>query len=312
MPLILFAAGAHRFTQYEQPLLRALQGLDAHLTREADPAEVDYIITAPDGEIDDYTPFTRTKAVLSLWAGVERIVTNTTLTQPLCRMVDTGLREGMREWVAGHILRHHLGMDAHITGQDGVWRNGTVPPLARDRIVTVLGLGELGRTCAITLAGLGFELRGWRRAPRADAELDALITSYHGADGMAEALSGADMLVLLLPLTAQTENLINAERIALLAPGAVILNPGRGPLIDDDTLLAALDAGHLEHATLDVFRTEPLPPAHPFWAHPKITVTPHIASETRPETAAEVIAENIRRGETGAPLLHLVDRAAGY
>lgn len=312
MPLILFAAGAHRFTQYEQPLLRAFQGLDAHLTCAADPAKVDYIITAPDGEIDDYTPFTRTKAVLSLWAGVERIVTNTTLTQPLCRMVDTGLREGMREWVAGHVLRHHLGMDVHITGQDGVWRNGTVPPLARDRIVTVLGLGELGRSCAITLAGLGFKVRGWRRAPRADTELDALITSYHGADGMAEALSGADMLVLLLPLTAQTENLINAERMALLAPGAVILNPGRGPLIDDDALLAALDAGHLEHATLDVFRTEPLPPAHPFWAHPKITVTPHIASETRPETAAEVIAENIRRGEAGAPLLHLVDRTAGY
>jgi glyoxylate/hydroxypyruvate reductase len=98
----------------------------------------------------------------------------------------------------------------------------------------------------------------------------------------------------------------------LLPPGAVVINPGRGQLIDDAALLAALDAGHLGHATLDVFREEPLPPGHPFWAHPRITVTPHIASETRPETAAGVIAENIRRCEAGEPLLHLIDRAAGY
>jgi glyoxylate/hydroxypyruvate reductase A len=97
-----------------------------------------------------------------------------------------------------------------------------------------------------------------------------------------------------------------------LPQGAVIVNPGRGPLIDDAALLAALDSGHLGHATLDVFRVEPLPADHPFWAHPRVTVTPHIASETRPETAAQVIAENIRRGEAGEPLLHVVDRSAGY
>jgi glyoxylate/hydroxypyruvate reductase A len=92
----------------------------------------------------------------------------------------------------------------------------------------------------------------------------------------------------------------------------VIVNPGRGPLIDDDALLAALDSGQVGHATLDVFRTEPLPPEHPFWVHPKVTVTPHIASETRAASAARVIAENIRRGEAGEPFLHLVDREAGY
>ncbi|HAR53590.1 MAG TPA: glyoxylate/hydroxypyruvate reductase A, partial [Roseovarius nubinhibens] len=97
-----------------------------------------------------------------------------------------------------------------------------------------------------------------------------------------------------------------------LAPGAVVINPGRGPLIDDEALLAALDSGHLGHATLDVFRVEPLPEDHPFWSHPKVTVTPHIASETRADTAAEVIVENIRRGEAGEPFLHLVDRKTGY
>ena len=98
----------------------------------------------------------------------------------------------------------------------------------------------------------------------------------------------------------------------MLPEGARLINPGRGGLIDDAALLAALDRGHLAHATLDVFREEPLPAPHPFWAHPRITVTPHIAAETRPETAAETVAENVRRGEAGLPFRHLVDRAAGY
>jgi glyoxylate/hydroxypyruvate reductase A len=119
-------------------------------------------------------------------------------------------------------------------------------------------------------------------------------------------------VVLLLPNTPETENVMDARTLALLAPGAVLINPGRGTLIDDGALLAALDSGPIGHATLDVFRQEPLPPEHPFWAHPKVTVTPHIASETRPETAAEVIAENVRRGEAGEPFLHLVDRDRGY
>jgi glyoxylate/hydroxypyruvate reductase A len=118
--------------------------------------------------------------------------------------------------------------------------------------------------------------------------------------------------VLLLPLTDETENLLDARTLALLPEGSMIVNPGRGPLIDDEALIAALDRGQVAHATLDVFREEPLPPEHPFWAHPGVTVTPHIASETRPETAAQVVAENIRRGEAGAPFLHLVDRAHGY
>lgn len=105
---------------------------------------------------------------------------------------------------------------------------------------------------------------------------------------------------------------MNAERLALMPEGAFVINPGRGPLIDDEALLSALDSGRIAHATLDVFRVEPLPKDHPFWAHPRVTVTPHIASDTRAESAAEVIAENIRRGEAGEPFLHVVDREAGY
>jgi glyoxylate/hydroxypyruvate reductase A len=138
------------------------------------------------------------------------------------------------------------------------------------------------------------------------------IACHHGAAGLDAALSGAQIVVLLLPRTPETENVLNARTLDLLAPGACVINPGRGPLIDDAALLAALDSGQVGHATLDVFRTEPLPPDHPFWAHPKVTVTPHIASETRPKSAARVIAENIRRGEAGEPLLNLVDRGKGY
>jgi len=126
------------------------------------------------------------------------------------------------------------------------------------------------------------------------------------------ALKGAEIVILLLPQTPQTENILNAQTLSLLAPGAVVINPGRGPLIDDAALLDALESGALGHATLDVFRREPLPADDLFWAHPKVTVTPHIASATRPETSAQVIAENIHRGETGAPFLHLVDRKSGY
>ncbi len=306
---VLFAARPERWATYEAPLRKAFSqaGLDADLRTAFAPEEVDYIVYAPNGDVQDFTPYSRCKAVLNLGAGVEDVVTNPTLTQPLARMVDHGLTQGMREWVTGHTLRHHLGMDLHIHGQDGEWRS-FVPPLAEDRPVTILGLGALGRACGETLASLGFPVTGWSRNPK---EIEGL-TCLHGADGLRAALSTAEILVLLLPNTPATENTLKAETLALMPKGACIINPGRGPLIDDGALLAALDTGQIGHATLDVFRTEPLPSDHPYWAHPKVTVTPHIASETRPGTASEVIAENIRRGEAGEPFLHLVNREAGY
>ena len=306
---ILFAAKSESWAAYETPLKAALaeKGVTAHLAREIAPDQVDYIVYAPNSTVQDFTPYTRCKAVLNLWAGVENVVGNTTLTQPLARMVDHGLTQGMVEWVTGHALRHHLGMDRHIHGLKGAW-DKHVPPLAEDRGVTILGLGALGSACAQALAGLGFDVTGWSRSPRDVSGVRCL----HGEDGLAQALSTAEIAVLLLPLTAATENLLNADRLAHMPRGAVILNPGRGALIDDAALLAALDSGQIGHATLDVFRVEPLPADHAFWAHPAVTVTPHIASETRPASASRVIAENVRRGEAGEPFLHLVDRGLGY
>ncbi|MGR3637565.1 MAG: 2-hydroxyacid dehydrogenase [Shimia sp.] len=306
---VLFAALPERWEQYRETLQTAFaeRDLPVDLRTQFTPQDVDYIVYAPNSPVQDFTPYTRCKAVLNLWAGVENVVGNETLTQPLARMVDPGMTQGMVEYVTGHVMRHHLGMDLHISGQDGVWRDH-VPPLAQDRRVTVLGLGELGLACAETLSGLGFAVTGWsRRHKTANG-----ITCLAGDDGLHEALSVADILVLLLPKTPATENLLDTNRLNLMPKGACVVNPGRGQLIDDDALLNALDNGQIAHATLDVFRVEPLPVDHPYWAHPQVTVTPHIASETRARTASQVIAENIHRCESGAPLLHLVDRSAGY
>ena len=309
MTNILFSARPERWAEYELPLRAALAeaGLNAQLETEMPPDEVDYIVYAPNGGLRDFTPYTRLKAVLSLWAGVETIVGNQTLTVPLARMVDPALTQGMVEWVTGHALRHHLGMDAHIRAQPGEWVPAA-PPLAAERPVTVLGLGALGQACALVLAQIGFPVTGWSRRPKEVAGLRCLS----GDEGLQEALSGAQIVVLLLPDTPQTENTLNARTLNLLEPGAFVLNPGRGPLIDDDALLAALDGGQVKHATLDVFRVEPLPADHPYWRHPQVTVTPHIASETRAGSASAVVAENIRRGEMGEPFLHLVDQTRGY
>ncbi len=310
MPVnILFSARPGLWPEYE-PFMRqhlANSGLDYHLATDIPADQVDYVVYGPTGPLQDFTPFTRLKAVLCLWAGVEKISGNKTLTVPLTRMVDEGLTQGMTEWVVGHVLRHHLEMDQHITQQDGTWAPNA-PPLASQRTVCILGLGALGEAAARALVALNFNVTGWSRTAK---DIPG-VTCLHGANGLRDALSQAEIVVLLLPDTPATENTLNAETLALLPTGAKIINPGRGPLIDDDAMLAALDSGQVGHATLDVFRTEPLPSEHPYWAHPNVTVTPHIASETRPITTAKVVCENIRRGEAGEPYLHLVDRDLGY
>ena len=306
---ILFSANEENWRRYKAPLQDALddKSLDYELGITITPSEVDYIIYAPSSPLQDFSPYTKLKAVLNLWAGVEGVTNNKTLNVPLARMVDSGLTDGMVEWVTGHTLRHHLGIDKHIHGQDGIWRS-YVPPLAKDRIITILGLGTLGTACGIALERLGFNVRGWsRREKRVDG-----ILCFYGDDQIDSSLLDADIVVLLLPDTPLTQNILNQHTLNLLKRGAFVLNPGRGPLIDDDALLAALESGQIEHATLDVFRIEPLPQNHQYWSNNKVTVIPHKASETRPKTASQVIAMNIERAENGQELLYLVDRENGY
>ncbi len=309
--VLIYFASPKDWPEYQSVLPAALlaAGLAAQIITDApeNPDLVDYIITAPSAPLQDFTPYARCKAVLSLWAGVERIAPNPTLTQPLCRMIEDGLTEGMIEYVTGHALRYHLGMDAHIRNDGQTWVQSP-PPLARERHVAMLGMGALGSACARALRGLNFNVIGWSRSGTASGDIPVLS----GHDGLMHALKAADIIVTLLPKTAQTENILNAETLSGAKRGATLINPGRGALIDDAALLAALTSGQIAHATLDVFRTEPLPKGHPFWTHPQITITPHIAADTRAVGAARALAENIRRSEAGKGLSGLVDRQRGY
>lgn len=311
---VLYAGNPDHRADYAEALPRAFakEGLDLDLVMDvagADPAEVDYLVFGANGGVTDFSAFTRLRLIQNLWAGVEAAL-RLPLPEgvPFCRMVEPGLTEGMVDYVLGHVLRHHLDIDRWIGGPPvAVWEVD-MPPLARERGVTVLGLGELGGVCARAIARHGFETHGWSRSPKSVEG----VTCHHGAEGLEEALARAEILVLLLPQTPETERVINAERLARMPRGACLINAGRGPLIDHGALIAALDAGHIRHATMDVFDEEPLPPDHPYWAHPCVTVTPHIAAATRAGTASETVARQIARVSRGERPCHIVDRAAGY
>lgn len=302
---VLFAAPDALWSEWAPVLTRLAPEMILLRPAEADPPAIDAIIYAPGGPIDDLSPFANARLVQSLWAGVERILANPTLTQPLARMVDPGLARGMAEYCTGWAMRAHLGMDAYA--QDGIWRNDTNPPLAQDRQVAILGLGELGRGVAAMLGGIGFRVAGLSSSGRPVPGVEVF-----GPAGLNAVLSRADILINLLPDTPRTRGLLDRDRLALMPRGAWLVNPGRGTVLDDDALLAALDHGHPGRAVLDVFRTEPLPADHPFWSHPRIIVTPHVAARTWPATAAPVAVENLRRAMAGRPILHLVDRQKGY
>lgn len=313
-PVVLFGAREGQREDYRAPLARAAAagGLDLEIhmdPAEVDPARVDYLIFAANGAVTDFTPYTRIRAILNLWAGVEAVLAlDLPENVPLVRMVEDGLTLGMIDYVVGHTLRHHLDLDRFVATEPlAQWVVG-FPPLARDRTVGILGLGELGAACATALSGLGFDVHGWSRSPK---QLPG-VACHHGAEGLFTVLGRAEILTLLLPQTPATERMIDAGALARMPMGACLINAARGPLIDNDALLEALDRGHLHHATLDVFDVEPLPDDHPFWRHPKVTVTPHIASATRPETASLSIMQNIARDLAGGEMLHIVDRKRGY
>ncbi|MEL6220522.1 MAG: glyoxylate/hydroxypyruvate reductase A [Pseudomonadota bacterium] len=313
-PTVLYAGKESMREDYARHLARAQAEQGVTIRLVMDPAEVapeavDYVIYAGNGPLNDLRAYTNLRAVLNLWAGVEAVLQHPMPEGvPLCRMIEPGLTLGMVDYVAAHTLRHHMNLDQFI-GRDATreW-DVPFPPLARDRTVGILGLGALGQACGQALAGLGFRVLGWSRSPK---EAGA-IESHSGAAGLDVVLARSEILVLLLPQTPETVHLLNAQRIAQMPRGAVVINAGRGPLIDDDALIAALDRGHLGHATLDVFDEEPLPATHRFHDHPKITVTPHIASATRPETASEALIANIARDMAGEPLIGVVDRVRGY
>lgn len=304
------AIDAAETEEWTAALQAALAPLPVDFRPDAAAGEVDYLVYNIDSGVRDFAPYTRLKAILNTWAGVEKVVGHLDWPAhvPFTRMVEPGLTEGMVEFFVGHVMRYHLDIDRALTDSaSGRWQQWT-PPLARERTVGILGLGTLGQATAAALNGLGFRVMGWSRTAK---EIPG-TACHHGDAGLEVVLAEATILCVILPATPATENILNARTLALMPKGACIINAGRGPLIDDGALLAALASGHIAHATLDVFRTEPLPAGDPYWQNPKVTVTPHIAAATRASTAAEAIADQIARHLAGQPLLHVVDTARGY
>jgi len=313
-PIVAFAGEPSQRDAYRAGLTREAKAVGLALDLEMDasavePARVDYLIFADCGVVTDFAPFTRLKAILNLWAGVEQLMRREPPAEvPVVRMVEEGLTLGMIDYVSAHVLRHHVDVDRYIAAAPIAEWEKDYPPLARNRKVGILGLGALGSACARVLMQIGFRVCGWARSPKSLPG----VACHHGAEGLQAVLEASEILVLLLPHTDATYRLIDADALARMPPGACIVNAGRGALIDHEALLCALDSGHIRHATMDVFDQEPLPPDHPYWRHPRATVTPHIASVTRPETASRALVESIRRAEAGEPFVNVVDRARGY
>ncbi|MFJ5370271.1 2-hydroxyacid dehydrogenase [Bosea sp. CER48] len=254
-------------------------------------------------------------AIFSLGAGVDFLFADDKLpTVPIARVVDPDLTTRMSEYVVLHCLMYLRQQYRYLRQQrEGLWEDDRNQPAARSVRVGVMGLGELGRDAARKLQVIGFDVAGWSRSPKA---IDGL-TTFSGEEGLKAFLARTDILVCLVPLTPDTRGIINAELIAGLAQGGrlggpFLINAGRGGLQVAADIVAALDAGTLRGATLDVFETEPLPPDSPFWRHPNVTVTPHNSAMSEPEAIASVIAAQIRRLEAGEPLQNVVDPARGY
>ncbi|WP_375464985.1 2-hydroxyacid dehydrogenase [uncultured Methylobacterium sp.] len=247
--------------------------------------------------------------VHSLWAGVERLLQDATMPPvPLVRLVDPMLARAMAETVAASVLHLHRGLHVYAAQQRRrAWIPHPFQP-ATGRPITILGLGEMGRAAAELLVSLGFPVRGWSRS---GAPVPG-VSIFSGEEGLTDALDGAQVLVNLLPLTPETRGILRASTFARLAPGAYLINFGRGAHLVEVDLLEALAAGQVGHAVLDVFEQEPLPADHPAWSHPGVTVLPHVAAPTSRASAAAVVAAAVAAFRRTGLCPAGIDRQRGY
>ncbi|MGB9647429.1 MAG: glyoxylate/hydroxypyruvate reductase A [Stellaceae bacterium] len=307
---LLFRSSIDSEARWKPQLARLMPELEVRIwPKIGDPAEIDYaLVWRPEPGLLASLP--NLKLILSLGAGVDHILCDPYLPRgvPIVRLVDPYMTDAMSEYVILQVLRlHRQDPDYRAQQEKGLWLE-LDQKNAAERTVGILGFGALGQDAGRKLEGLGFDVALWGRRQRTAEGL----RGYAGSAGLPALLGRSEILVCLLPLTAETEGILNAATLVMLPKGAALINAARGGHLVEEDLLAALASGRLSVAVLDVFRDEPLPASHPFWHHPRIVVTPHVAAATHPPTAAPIILDNIRRFEAGRPLLNRVDPAQGY
>ncbi|CAM3706142.1 glyoxylate/hydroxypyruvate reductase A [Polaromonas hydrogenivorans] len=291
-------------------LRAAFPGADVEAWSAGAPA-ADYAVvwTPPQQFIDEQT---KLKGIFNIGAGVDALMKlRLPPGVPVVKLDDAGMSVQMAEYVCHAVIRHFREFDGYeADAAEGKW-SYRKPRLRRDFPVGVMGLGVLGERVARALAQFEFPVLGWSRS----VKVIPGVQCFSGEAGFNDFLAASRILVCLLPLTPDTDNIMRRDTLARLQPGGYVINVARGSHLVDDDLIALIDSGHLAGATLDVFRTEPLPAAHPFWKHPKITVTPHTSARTLRKESIAQIAGKIRALESGAPIASLagvVDPNKGY
>ena len=288
---------------------RQLPGREVRLWPEVgDPADIEYLaFVRPDFGV--LPPLPNLKAMFSRSAGVDGFINHPKIPKvPLGKMEPSRGDPMMTEYVVMHVLRLHRDMPRYQQAQaEKDWYR--VPIIRPEqRRIGFLGYGVMAKAPALVLKSLEFDVKAWVRRPRENEE----IPIFHGDDQLESFLSQTDIAVCLLPLTKETEGIFCARTFAMMPKGAMLVNAGRGKHVVTEDLIAALDSGQLSHAALDAHHPEPLPPESPLWAHPKVTVMPHVARRPTVALLAAAIAENIKRVEAGQSLLQEIDPASGY
>ena len=305
----LYKADPQRGRRWAELFAEKAPDIDFHIwPGQVDPSKVRYLgVWEPPDRIAETFP--NLEILFSIAAGVDKIDFDALPAGlPVVRMIEPGLVAGMVEYVVWAVLGLHRDFPTYRRFQnERLWKPLPLSP-AGTRRVGVLGLGELGRAVLGHLRALGFQTFGWSRSLHAIEG----TTCFGGRHQLPDFLAHCDILVCLLPLTTETTRLLDKNTLACLPRGAKLVQVGRGPQLVQEDLLRALDSGHISDAILDVTDPEPLPPSDPLWNHPRVTLTPHIASMTQPDSAVDVVLENIRRFHTGEPIIGLVDKARGY
>ena len=305
----LFKSEARRGEVWRQRLQTEFPNLEFRVWPDVgDPLKVKYVACwTPPADLGNEFP--NLELVFSVGAGVDQIDLNSLPPGvKLLRMTEAGLAAGMSEYGTLAVLAAHRNLPAYLAFQrTRAWEQ--LPAVAaKDRSVGVMGLGVLGAGLLESLKPFGFRLHGWSRSSKA---IDG-VTTFAGPDELADFLSRIDIVVCLLPLTDETRGILNWETFDALPNGACLINVGRGAHLVEKDLLDALASNKLRCAILDVANTEPLPADHPFWTHPKVILTPHIASVTDAEGGAEFVVSNLRRHLANEALTGVVDLSRGY